>query len=88
MNVRFDRSGIESLLRELADELNRRGAQADLFLVGGGAMALAYDSRRATRDLDAVFAPTTVIREAATSTTSSCCTGCVGSRPSTKVWTC
>lgn len=65
MSVRFDRSGIESLLRDLADELDRRGAQADLFLVGGGAMALAYDSRRATRDLDAVFAPTTVVRDAA-----------------------
>lgn len=28
-------------------------------------MALAYDARRATRDLDAVFAPTAVVRESA-----------------------
>jgi hypothetical protein len=62
---RFDRDGIKSLLHELADELYQRGAQADLFLVGGAAMALAYDSRRATRDLDAVFAPSSVVRAAA-----------------------
>lgn len=65
MTERFDREGITTLLSELADELARREAQADLFLVGGGAMALAYDARRATRDLDAVFAPTKVVREAA-----------------------
>lgn len=65
MNAPLDREGITSLLRELAAELQQRGAQADLFLVGGGAMALAYDARRTTRDLDAVFAPTAVVREAA-----------------------
>ncbi|MGH3320777.1 MAG: DUF6036 family nucleotidyltransferase [Streptosporangiaceae bacterium] len=65
MTTPFDRAGIESLLNELADELQRRGAQADAFLVGGAALALAYDARRATRDLDAVFAPTRVVREAA-----------------------
>lgn len=65
MTVRFDRAGINSLLSELSDELARRGAQADVFLVGGGAMGLAYDSRRATRDLDAVFVPTDVVCTAA-----------------------
>jgi hypothetical protein len=61
----LDRAAITSLLRNLAGELQRRGAKANLFLVGGGAIALAYDARRATRDLDAVFVPTTVVREAA-----------------------
>lgn len=56
---------IEILLSHLSDELERRGAQADLFLVGGAAMALAYDARRSTRDLDAIFAPTDVVRAAA-----------------------
>ena len=43
----------------------RRGARADLFLVGGAAIAVAYDSQRSTRDLDAVFEPTAIVREAA-----------------------
>lgn len=54
-------------MSRLSDELTRRDTRADLFLVGGAAMALAYDARRATRDLDAVFAPTAVVREAAAS---------------------
>ncbi|MGH3428037.1 MAG: DUF6036 family nucleotidyltransferase [Mycobacteriales bacterium] len=64
-SIALDRDGIKSLLQELSDELGQRDAQADIFLVGGAAMALAYDARRATRDLDAVFAPTTVVRKAA-----------------------
>jgi hypothetical protein len=65
MNVGFDRDQIRILLDELSAELATRGARADLFLVGGAAIAIAYDSRRATRDLDAVFLPTDVVREAA-----------------------
>jgi hypothetical protein len=33
--------------------------------VGGAAIALAFDERRATRDIDAVFEPKTVVYEAA-----------------------
>ena len=65
MTVGLDRDEILRILDELSHELGRRGARADVFLVGGAAMALAYDARRATRDLDAVFAPTAVVREAA-----------------------
>lgn len=35
--------------------LEARGVKADLFVVGGAAMMLAYDARPATRDIDAVF---------------------------------
>jgi hypothetical protein len=59
------RDDIERLLGALADELAARGITADLFLVGGGAMVLAYDRLRATRDLDAVFEPKTAVYEAA-----------------------
>src|SRR3954447_11903370 len=38
--------------------LARLGVVADLYVFGGAAMALAYDSRRATRDIDAVFSRT------------------------------
>ena len=64
MNRRLDRTDIHSLLMDLASELERQGATADVFLVGGAAMTVAYDSRRSTRDLDAVFAPSSVVRAA------------------------
>ncbi len=43
----------------------RHGARAELFPVGGAALAVAYDATRATRDLDAVFIPTDVVRRSA-----------------------
>ncbi|ATO14857.1 hypothetical protein CO540_14345 [Micromonospora sp. WMMA2032] len=38
---------------------------ADLYIFGGAAMALAYDSRRATRDIDAVFQPHGIVLDEA-----------------------
>lgn len=67
MTVPLGRTEIQALLEDLDRELERRGATADLFLVGGAAIAVAYDIRRATRDLDAVFEPTAAVREAARS---------------------
>lgn len=59
------RPDITALLDDLSAELAAAGASADLFLVGGAAIAIAYDSQRSTRDLDAVFLPTDVVRRAA-----------------------
>lgn len=56
---------IRRLLGLLNEELSRAGCVAELFLVGGAAMAVAYDRSRATRDLDAVFEPKEVVYEAA-----------------------
>lgn len=53
----LDGEQIRQLFDELSEELARRGARAEIFLVGGAAMALAYDARRSTRDIDAVFQP-------------------------------
>lgn len=61
----LDRVAIEDLLGDLAAELEARGVRGDMFVVGGAAMALAYDARRATRDVDAVFEPKLVVYEAA-----------------------
>ncbi len=52
----MDRGEIVRCLTALADGLARRGIRGELYLVGGAALALAYDARRATRDVDAVFA--------------------------------
>lgn len=65
MSAGLGREDIRSLFDELSAELAARGARADVFLVGGAALAVAYDAARATRDLDAVFKPTEVVRQAA-----------------------
>jgi hypothetical protein len=61
----LDRRAIENAFRRLGDRLARRGVVADLYVFGGAAMALAYDARRATRDIDAVFQPHGVVLEEA-----------------------
>jgi hypothetical protein len=52
---------IVELLKELGRRLDERGLHADMYLVGGGAMALAYNRQRITRDIDAVFEPKLVV---------------------------
>jgi hypothetical protein len=52
-------------LVELGEELSRDGVRGELFVVGGAAMALAYNTRRATRDIDAVFEPKQLVYAAA-----------------------
>jgi predicted nucleotidyltransferase len=61
----LDRTAIEAAFRRLGDGLARRGVVADLYVFGGAAMALAYDTRRATRDIDALFKPHGVVIEEA-----------------------
>lgn len=60
----LDAAAIDRLLHALDAELAARGTTADVYLVGGAAIALSFDATRTTRDLDAVFAPTTQVREA------------------------
>ena len=62
MSAGLGREDIRVLLDDLSAELAARGARAELFLVGGAALAVAYDATRSTRDLDAVFIPSEVIR--------------------------
>jgi hypothetical protein len=61
----LDRRAIEDAFRSLGDRLARRGVVADVYIFGGAAMALAYDARRATRDIDAVFQPHGLVLEEA-----------------------
>jgi hypothetical protein len=51
--------------RVLNDELEREGIKAEVGVVGGAAMVLAFNARESTRDVDAVFAPSAKVREAA-----------------------
>jgi hypothetical protein len=57
----LDREAITRALRRLGDRLAFRGVVADLYVFGGAAMALAYDLRRSTRDVDALITPHGVV---------------------------
>ncbi|MBI2069350.1 MAG: hypothetical protein HYT79_02005 [Elusimicrobia bacterium] len=57
------------LMRRLFAALNKELADKDIVgeigLCGGAAMCLAFQARRATKDIDAIFAPSGEIRKAA-----------------------
>lgn len=53
----MDRDEILDALRAVGQHLERDGLRGDLYVVGGAAIALAYNARRVTRDVDAVFEP-------------------------------
>jgi len=61
----FTQAKIVAALQALGDELARRHVRGQIFIVGGAAMALAYSTRRVTKDIDAVFEPKRAIYEAA-----------------------
>src|SRR5665811_1043676 len=68
MNTKgFDRNKIIELLTELGRRLSAKGVAGRLYVVGGAAMALEFDTRRATRDIDAIFHPPTSIADEAAS---------------------
>ena len=63
----MDRAEILRALTALGRRLVGRGVVGELYVVGGAAIAiaLAFDERRATRDIDAVFEPKLVVYEEA-----------------------
>jgi len=64
---KLTRADILRLFDLLDAELARRESEAELYLVGGAVMCLALEARDATRDIDALFQPASVVREAARS---------------------
>jgi hypothetical protein len=60
-----DRADILRALTALGARLARRDVVGELYVVGGAAIALAFDERRATRDIDAVFEPKLIVYEEA-----------------------
>ena len=64
-NVLLDRAQLERAFTALGNRLVRRGMVADVFIVGGAAMALACDATRVTRDVDSLFVPHGVVLEEA-----------------------
>ena len=56
---------IDSLFALLDSELREQSQTGELYLVGGAVMCLVLEARASTRDIDAYFIPTEVVREAA-----------------------
>jgi len=61
----LDSAMLRELLSELGARLVERGVRADLYIVGGAAIALTLDTRRLTQDVDAVFHPAVDVRDVA-----------------------
>jgi hypothetical protein len=58
------RERILDLFGQLDGELCRAGVRGDVFILGGAAMAVAYDARPATRDVDGIWQPSSEVRRA------------------------
>lgn len=63
----LERERILDALGRLSDALKARDVQGEVCLFGGTVMVLAFEARIATKNIDAVFQPTTAIRESAQS---------------------
>ena len=63
--VRLTAQDIRRLFELLDTELGKVEAEGELYLVGGAIMCLALNARDATRDVNALFKPSKIIRQAA-----------------------
>jgi methylmalonyl-CoA mutase cobalamin-binding subunit len=61
----LNKNQIEELLEALNVELLAKDAKGEIGIVGGSALCLVFNARKATKDVDAIFEPSSVIRKAA-----------------------
>ena len=59
------RKELLSVLSELSDELTSRSIETNIYIVGGAAMVMAFDSRNSTRDIDCRYSPKAIIDQIA-----------------------
>lgn len=63
--TKLTRTDIRRLFELLDAELALSDIEGELYVVGGAIMCLAFDAREATQDVDALFRPARLVREAA-----------------------
>jgi hypothetical protein len=71
VEAELTQSRIRELFEALDVELRKRNAVGELYVVGGAVLCVALNARPATRDVDAHFEPSSVVREAAASVAAS-----------------
>ena len=59
------REAIHGALSALSDELGKQDTTGEICLFGGTVMVLAFTARLSTKDVDAIFQPTQIIRDLA-----------------------
>lgn len=62
---KLTQADIRRLLERLGAELALDGVHGEVYLVGGAVMCLVLNARPATRDVDALFRPARLVRQAA-----------------------
>ena len=65
VNSALSRDVILRALSALSDELGQHGVTGELCLFGGTVMVLSFAARLSTKDVDAIFQPSRLIREVA-----------------------
>ena len=61
----LSRETIRKLFEKLNEMLKEKGERAEIGIVGGTVMCLVFNAREATRDVDAIFHPTKIVRQLA-----------------------
>lgn len=61
----LDKKKIFQLFHRLNELLSERGETGEIGIVGGTVMCIVYDVRNSTKDVDAIFKPTKLLRELA-----------------------
>lgn len=65
VSTQLTRGEIRRLFELLDAELAAESVEGEVYVVGGAVMCLALEARAATRDVDAFFRPTRLVRQAA-----------------------
>ena len=63
----IDTKQMKSLFEKLNDGLKLAGEKGEIGIVGGAVMCLVYNARESTRDVNAIFKPSQIIRTLAKS---------------------
>ena len=61
----LSKKDIQYLFEQLNDELAKDDINGELYLVGGAVMCLVYHARASTQDVDGIFRPVKLLRDAA-----------------------
>jgi hypothetical protein len=59
------KENIKHYLKEVNTELTRLDVKGEIILYGGAVMCLVYEARPSTKDVDAIFKPSKIIRDIA-----------------------